>query len=191
MAAMENNLALAFLAIGNLPRAAEYTVEARRRFEHRMADRRWLAHVEDTGAMVALQEGRTEAALAMTERAIEHAEATGNEAALTSALRDPGQRAQTKLGQTTEAQDSYARAADLRPQWRTEGASARGARGVGRESWPAPASTSGRTPSRARPSRRVDQWPPEWAAPGARTANRVQAGRGAPHRAPTGRRPAH
>jgi tetratricopeptide (TPR) repeat protein len=77
-----------------------------------MADRRWLAHVEDTGALVALREGRVEAALEMTERAIEHAEATNNEAALTSAYVTRA-RAQTKLDRIAAAQDSYARAADL------------------------------------------------------------------------------
>jgi tetratricopeptide (TPR) repeat protein len=111
IAAIENNLALAYLAVGNLPRAAEYTTEARRRFE-RMADRRWLAHVEDTAAMVALREGRTEAALDMTERAIEHAEATHNEAALTSAYVTRA-RAQATLGRIPAAQESYAKAAEL------------------------------------------------------------------------------
>ena len=62
--------------------------------------------------MVALREGRTEAALEMTERAIEHAEATGNDAALTSAYVTRA-RAQTQLDRIPEAQDSYARAADL------------------------------------------------------------------------------
>lgn len=110
-AALENNLALAYLAVGNLPRAAEYSAEARRRFE-RMSDRRWLAHAEDTGALIALGEGRPAAALEMTERAIQHAEATGNLGALTSAFVTKA-RAHTALRQMDEAHASYERAAEL------------------------------------------------------------------------------
>lgn len=110
-AALENNLALAYLALGNLPRAAEYSVEARRRFE-RISDRRWLAHVEDTGALIALREGRPAAALEMTGRAIAHAEASGNQAALTSAYVTKA-RAHAALDQMDEAHASYERAADL------------------------------------------------------------------------------
>lgn len=111
LAAIENNLALAYLAVGNLSRAAEYSLQARRRFE-RMSDRRWLAHVEDTGALIALQEGRPGAALEMTERAIAHAEASDNRAALTSAYITRA-RAQAQMGDLAAAQSSYERAADL------------------------------------------------------------------------------
>jgi tetratricopeptide (TPR) repeat protein len=111
IAAIENNLALAYLAVGNLPRAAEYSGEARRRFE-RISDRRWLAHIEDTGALIALQEGRAAAALEMTERAIAHAEATDNQGALMSSYVTRA-RAHVALEELSEAQASYERAAEL------------------------------------------------------------------------------
>jgi tetratricopeptide (TPR) repeat protein len=110
-AALQNNLALAYLAVGNVSRAAEYTVEARRRFE-RMSDRRWLAHVEDTAAQIALREGRPAAALEISDRAIAHAEATENQAALSSSYVTKA-RAHALLEQMDEAQGAYERAAEL------------------------------------------------------------------------------
>ena len=110
-AILENNLALVYLAIGNLARAAEYSVEARRRFE-RLNDRRRLAHVEDTAAQIALREDRPEAALEIAARAIGHAEATQNVGALTSAHVTIA-RAQAAMNDLEAAQVSYEHAAEL------------------------------------------------------------------------------
>jgi tetratricopeptide (TPR) repeat protein len=110
-AILENNLALAYLAIGNLARAAEYSIEARRRFE-KLNDRRRLAHVEDTAAQIALREDRPEAALEIAARAIGHAEATQNVGALTSAHVTIA-RAQAVMNDLEAAQASYEHAAEL------------------------------------------------------------------------------
>ena len=110
-AILENNLALAYLALGNLPRAAEFSVEARRRLE-RLNDRRRLAHVEDTAAQIALRENRPEAALEIAARAIEHALATQNSSALTSAHVTRA-RAHAAMDQLEAAQASYEEAAGL------------------------------------------------------------------------------
>ena len=52
-AALENDMALAFLKLGNLSRADELVASARPRFEA-LGDARWLAHIADTEAQIAL-----------------------------------------------------------------------------------------------------------------------------------------
>ena len=54
-------MALAYLALRNLPRATELLDKSRARFEQ-LNDFHWLAHVEDTAAQIALAEGRARAA---------------------------------------------------------------------------------------------------------------------------------
>jgi len=85
MGAQENNLALAFLANGNVARASELAAAARSRFEG-LHDERWLAHVQDTVAQIAIAEGHLEDALAMTAQAIATAERTQNHRARMSAI---------------------------------------------------------------------------------------------------------
>jgi transcriptional regulator with XRE-family HTH domain len=110
-AALENDLALAFLKLGNLHRGKEFVASARARFEG-LGDPRWLAHVADTEARLALAGSALDEAAALAERAIEGAEQTGNEKALIDALVT---RAQIRRqgGDTERADGDFARAADL------------------------------------------------------------------------------
>jgi tetratricopeptide (TPR) repeat protein len=85
MGAQENNLALSFLANGNVARASELAGSARLRFE-RLHDERWLAHVQDTSAQIAIAEGHTGDALSQVDAAIETARRTDNHRALAGAL---------------------------------------------------------------------------------------------------------
>ena len=110
-AALENDLALAFLKLGNLQRGREFAASSRARFES-LGDTRWLAHVADTEARLALAGSAIEEAAALVERAIEGAEQTGNQKALIDALVT---RAQIRRqgGATGRADGDFARAADL------------------------------------------------------------------------------
>lgn len=84
-ASIQNDLALAYLAVGNLRRASELTEAARREFEA-AGDTRWLAHVSDTQAQIALGGGDHERAIELARHAIQLAEASSNEKALASGL---------------------------------------------------------------------------------------------------------
>jgi transcriptional regulator with XRE-family HTH domain len=84
-AALENDLALAFLKLHNLSRADELVKSARRRFET-LGDSRCLAHIADTEAQIALAGGAIEQAAALVEQAIDGAEQTSNQKALIDAL---------------------------------------------------------------------------------------------------------
>jgi tetratricopeptide (TPR) repeat protein len=84
-ASIENDLALAYLALGNLTRATELTDAARRQFAE-AGDSRWLAHVTDTQAQIALTGGDAERAIDLAAEAIAFAEASSNDKALGSAL---------------------------------------------------------------------------------------------------------
>ena len=108
---LENDLALSYLHIGNLPRAAELSAASRKHFVE-LKDERWLAHVDDTAAQVALAEGRIEAALELTGTSIETAERTGNRKALTGALMTRA-KANVELGQLDDAAACYERAASI------------------------------------------------------------------------------
>ena len=109
-AVLENNLALAYLRLGNLVRASELAAEARRR--HQLdGDGRSLAHVLDTEAQIAVARGSFADAEALASEAIVHAEATGNVRAQASALLTIA-RAQQADGRANEALASYARAVD-------------------------------------------------------------------------------
>ena len=66
-AILENNLAMAYLRVGNLARASEYAAEARRLHEADH-DRRSLAHVLETEAQIALASGDTPSALSTGPR---------------------------------------------------------------------------------------------------------------------------
>jgi tetratricopeptide (TPR) repeat protein len=110
-AALENDMALAFLKLGNLPRANELVANARTRFEG-LEDARWLAHVTDTEAQIALAGSALDRATTLAGQAIEGAELTGNQKALMAALVT---RAQVRLrqGDIGSADADFARAADL------------------------------------------------------------------------------
>ena len=77
-ARIENDLALAFLATGQVDRARELAADARRQIEE-TGDERWMAAVVDTEAQVALADGDVDRALRLAERARGYAERSGNE----------------------------------------------------------------------------------------------------------------
>jgi transcriptional regulator with XRE-family HTH domain len=109
-AALENELALAFLKLGNLSRANEFATSARARFEA-LGDRRCMAHVADTEAQIALGGSALERAAILVEQAIEGAELAQDQKALIDALVT---RAQIRRrGNLVNAEDDFARAADL------------------------------------------------------------------------------
>jgi len=110
-AALENDLALAFLKMGNLLRAHEFVASARTRFEA-LGDARWLAHVADTGAQIALAESALERAATLAEQAIEGAELTANNKALMASLVTRAQ-VRRRRGDIESADSDFARAADL------------------------------------------------------------------------------
>ena len=111
MGAQENNLALAFLANGNVARASELAAAARSRFEG-LHDERWLAHVQDTAAQIAVAEGHLEDALAMTAEAIATAERTHNHRARMSAIVTRA-RVQLAMGDDAAAMAGFEQAAGL------------------------------------------------------------------------------
>jgi len=110
-AALENDLALAFLKLGNLTRASEFVASARHRFET-LGDARWLAHVADTEAQISFAGSSYEEAMALVEEAIGGAEQTGNQKALIDALVTRAQ-IRGRQGDHNAADADFARAADL------------------------------------------------------------------------------
>jgi transcriptional regulator with XRE-family HTH domain len=111
VAALENDLALAHLARGNLTRAKELVAAARAGFE-RLHDDRWLAHVEDTAAQIALADGHADRALALASSAAGLARETDNQRALTSSIVTTA-RAQIALGDMDAGLASFEKAAVL------------------------------------------------------------------------------
>ena len=110
-AVLENNLAVAYLAIGSTDRAADLVAEAQtigRRFD----DERLLAHLADTEAQVALARGDGPRAIELAEIAIARAEAAGGSKASVDAWTTLA-RARSAEGQTDEALDAFAHAAAL------------------------------------------------------------------------------
>jgi transcriptional regulator with XRE-family HTH domain len=110
-ARIENDLALAFLATGQVDRARELAADARRQIEE-TGDERWMAAVVDTEAQVALADGDVDGALRLAERARAYAERSGNEfgglmAMLTEA------RALRHAGRGEESEARFAEAARI------------------------------------------------------------------------------
>jgi transcriptional regulator with XRE-family HTH domain len=110
-ARIENDLALAYLASGQVARARELAGDARRQIEE-TGDERWMAAVVDTEAQVALAEGDVDRALRLAERARDFAERSGNEfgglmAMLTEA------RALRRADRGAEAEARFAEAARI------------------------------------------------------------------------------
>lgn len=84
-AILENNLAVAYLRVGNISRASELAADARIR--HQIdGDRRSLAHVVETEAQIALAQGAFVEAETLATEASDHARASSNARALASAL---------------------------------------------------------------------------------------------------------
>jgi transcriptional regulator with XRE-family HTH domain len=111
VAALENDLARAHLALGNVGRAEDFANDARARFE-RLRDQRWLADVDQTEAEIALAKGQASEALARVDRALDEARASSNQKAEMSALLTKA-KAHLELGQGPAASACYQRAADL------------------------------------------------------------------------------
>ena len=88
VAVLENNLAVAYLAIGSTDRAAQLVAEAQT-IGRRHHDDRLLAHLADTEAQVALATGDAPRAIALAEVAIERAEAVGGSKAAVDFVDDP------------------------------------------------------------------------------------------------------
>jgi transcriptional regulator with XRE-family HTH domain len=84
--ALENDLALSFLALSNTERAHELAGSSAGRFE-RLGDHSWLAHVRETQSQVALAKGDLETARQFADEALAEALATGNSKAEISTLR--------------------------------------------------------------------------------------------------------
>jgi len=108
-ARIENDLALAYLAVGQVERARELVSDARRQIEE-TGDARWMAAVVDTEAQVALASGDVDAALQLAGTARDFASRSGNEfgglmAMLTEA------RALRRAGRAEEAETRFAEAA--------------------------------------------------------------------------------
>jgi tetratricopeptide (TPR) repeat protein len=108
-ARIENDLALAYLATGQVDRARELAADARRQIEG-TGDERWLAAVLDTEAQVALASGDFDEALRLTEAARLTAARGGNSyVELISMITEA--RALRQAGRAAEAEDRFAAAA--------------------------------------------------------------------------------
>lgn len=110
-ARIENDLALAYLATGNVERARELAVDARRQIQD-TGDERWMAAVTDTEAQVALASGEIDEALRLAGVARAYATRSGNSfgglmAMLTEA------RALRHGGRLAEAEQRFAEAAEI------------------------------------------------------------------------------
>ena len=110
-AIMENELALAYLALGNTSRAVEMSGSAHAVIE-RLGDEWLLSHVLDTEAQIALARGANADAISASEAAIVMAERTQNTKATVDALLTQA-RARSAMGDTEAALAGYERAGDL------------------------------------------------------------------------------
>jgi tetratricopeptide (TPR) repeat protein len=110
-ALLENNLANAYLAVGNLGRATELAAEAHREHQ-RLGDDRELATVLDTEARIQLARGDIDAAIRLATEAFTAARQTENGKALSDAALTLA-RASAQAGRTEQAIEMYAQAAAL------------------------------------------------------------------------------
>lgn len=110
-ARIENDLALAYLANGQIDRARELARDAHRQIVE-TGDARWMSLVIDTEAQIALASGETEDALRLSEEAHRYAEASGNEPArLASILTEA--RALRRIGRHDQAEARFGDAAGM------------------------------------------------------------------------------
>ena len=105
VAVVENQLALAYLASGNIVRASELAGHARMRHELD-GDQRALSHVADTQAQIAIAEGRNADAVVLALEARQLAKATGNPNTYSAAMLTVA-RAQAAHGDTEASIESY------------------------------------------------------------------------------------
>ena len=110
-ARIENDLALAYLAVGQIDRARELASDARVQIES-TGDERWMAAVADTEAQVALAAGDTAGALRLAADARTFAQRSGNEFASLAAMLTEA-RAMRADGQLSGAEQRFADAAAM------------------------------------------------------------------------------
>ena len=110
-ARIENDLALAYLATGQVERARELASDARMQIET-TGDERWMAAVADTEAQIALASGDTAGALRLAADARAYAERSGNQLASLAAMLTAA-RARRVDGQMVEAERQFAEAVDV------------------------------------------------------------------------------
>jgi len=110
-ARIENDLALAYLATGQVVRAQELVTDARRQIEE-TGDERWMASVVDTEAQIALASGDIDAALRLAGSARDYATRSGNEFAGLMAMLTEA-RALRRSGRAEEAEAGFAAAATV------------------------------------------------------------------------------
>ena len=108
VASLENQLALAYLANGNLARASRHAGLARMRHELER-DERMLGHVAETQAQIAIAQGRLDDAVVLSQEAIDFARRVGNPAGLTNATLTLA-RAHSSAGNVLLASEIYAEA---------------------------------------------------------------------------------
>jgi tetratricopeptide (TPR) repeat protein len=106
---VENQLALAYVAMGSVKRARESIRHAR---AGATGDDRLLANIADTEAVIELEDGKAERALELADEAISLAERTEHRKALLDALATRA-RALGALGRAEEAAATFERAAEL------------------------------------------------------------------------------
>lgn len=119
-ASLQNELALVYIALGNLTAARQHATEARDYFS-RHHDKRWLAHVTETEGQIALSAGSIPDALRLATEAIRLAEEADDKKAIVAALllQARVQRASDNLGaaaETLERASSLAEAYGRRAQ---------------------------------------------------------------------------
>ena len=107
-AQIENDLAMAYLATGNVARARELAGEARREFEQ-AGDGRYLSAVLDTEARVALASEDAGEAIKLARRAVALAQESGNQAVQLGAMLTEA-RALRANGEGEKAESQYAAA---------------------------------------------------------------------------------
>ena len=110
-ARIENDLALAYLATGQVERARELVREARSQIEP-TGDERWLAAVIDTEAQIALAAGEPDDALRLASSAHAYAKRSGNDLARMAALITEA-RALRRIGRADEAERTFGQAVEI------------------------------------------------------------------------------
>ena len=110
-AGLENDLALSFLALGNITRAAEMISSARAAFE-RLADEWSLSFALDTQAQITMAQGGLAEATVQSAAAVDMADRVHNTKATVDALLTHG-RARAAQGELDAALAAYERAGTL------------------------------------------------------------------------------
>ena len=111
-AQIENDLAMAYLATGNVARARELAGEARREFEQ-AGDGRYLSAVLDTEARVALASDDAGEAIKLARRAVALAEQSGNQAVQLGAMLTEARALASQRRGRKKAESQYAAAAAM------------------------------------------------------------------------------